>query len=469
MAKKAVENALNDNQIMTLSSVLGRSMLARSMAGGMQFQGKRDMYEVLGYPKNIQWDAYLEKYRRQDIAGKVVDLPPQDTWRKPPKILDGDEDSTMDEVRSPFLQGIRFLVQKRRMWHYLHRLDRLSGVGRYGVMLIGAAEGKPLLEPLEANSLRKPQDVIYLSVFSEGSATVQELVRDTANERYGLPDRYVLQLGQGLGSTVAHWSRTLHVAEDLLEDDIYGMPRLERVYNRLDDLLKLVGGGAEATWKNMDRGLVANAKEGYDIPADEAERLEDEITEYIHGLRRFIRTQGMDITALGSEVIDPKGAFETIIALISAATDIPQRILLGSERGELASSQDQATWAGVIASRQTQHAEPVILRPFIDRLIWAGALPAPTNGEYSVEWETLFELTELEKSQVAERYANAVSKIAPPGAPELVVLPSEFRERYMALPPMEMDERQALDEEDDTEEDETAEGEEPDGTEGALD
>lgn len=455
MAKKAagrqaMAQALSDEQIVTMSSVMGRALLSRALGGGTQFNGSRDMYEVLGYPREILFQEYLEKYLRQDIAGKVIDLPAQDTWRKPPKIKDGDEDSSMEGVKSPFLQGIQYLAEKRRMWHYLQRVDRLSGVGRYGVLLIGTTGAAKLSDELLANSLRAPQDVLYLSVFSEGSAMITALDRSTNSERFGLPALYTITFGEGLGAEPVHWSRVLHVAEDLLEDDIYGLPRLQRVYNRLEDLIKQVGGGSEAMWKNMDRGLHADVREGFDLA--NPDELSDEIDEYIHGLRRFIRTQGVNINPLGSETVDPTGLFQATVALVAAASDIPQRILLGSERGELASSQDQANWAGVIASRQTQHAEPGILRPFIDRLIKAGALPKPSSGEYGVEWVSLFELNELEKAQVADTYATAIQKAAPAGSPELMVQPGEFRERYLGLAPMEIEET-ILDEEDQDDED----------------
>lgn len=452
--KGAVENAsgakagLNAQEIVTLSSVLGRAQLSRALRGGSQFNGARDMYETLGYKRNPTFDDFLEKYRRQDLAGKVVDLPPQDTWRKPPVIQDGAEDSSLDAPISPFLQGIKFLVDQRRLWHYLMRVDKLAGIGRYGVLVIGTAGANSLSEPLAANSLSSPQDVIYLSVFSEKSATVQTLDRQPESQRFGLPELYTLALGEGLGTANAHWSRTIHVADDLLEDDIYGMPRLERVLNRLDDVLKLVGGGSEAAWKNMDRGLHADVRDGFDLDESQEEALSDEIDEYIHGLRRFIRTQGVDLDLLGSDMVDPTGMFQALIALIAAASDIPQRILLGSERGELASGQDEANWAGSVASRQTQFAEPVILRPFIDRLISAGALPEPSSGTYKVSWPSLFELNDIEKAEIAERYANAIQKVAPAGSPELVVDPDEFREYFIERLPARDLEAEVMDEED---------------------
>ena len=70
--------------------------------------------------------------------------------------------------------------------------------------------------------------------------------------------------------------------------------------------------------------------------------------------------------------------------LISAASGIPLRIMTGSERGELASTQDDGNWASRIEERQLHFAEPMILRPLIDRLIELRALPEPSDGEYQL-------------------------------------------------------------------------------------
>ncbi len=102
-----------------------------------------------------------------------------------------------------------------------------------------------------------------------------------------------------------------------------------------------------------------------------------------------------------------ESTFKIIIQLISATTGIPTRILLGSERGELASSQDERNWLSYIASRQTNFAGPVILRPFIDRLIEYGALP---KVEYEIHWPNLFKATNKEKAETHLQKAKATNE-----------------------------------------------------------
>lgn len=389
---------------------LGLSLSGVVSQTGRQYGGTRDLYEALGYTRVPIILEYWETYKRQDIAGRIVDLPAEDTWRKAPTVGDAGKRT------SPFVKAWDALIKDRGVWHHLERVDRLAGIGRFAVLLIGARDGKRLDEPLTKGCLKGPEDVLFLSPYMEGSVQVTMWGSDPTSERFNLPEFYTVRLGgegtTGQGSQRVHWTRVLHVAEDLLEDDVYGTPRLEGVLNRLYDLEKVAGGSAEATWRTMDRGIVAAAREGFRMDPADRTAMQEEIENYLHGLQRYIRAQGMDISTLGSEELDPTGVFDVLIALISARTGIPKRILLGSERGELASSQDENNWAKTVASRQTKFAEPLILRAFIDRLIWLGALPRPTKGEYQVTWAPLFELNPVEKSQAMLNYSKAGSDVA---------------------------------------------------------
>lgn len=428
---------------LAVEAMLDRLRLAQHL--GQQFDGKRDVYDALGYARKISYAHYLAKYLRQDIAGRIVDLPAKDTWRKPPIISDSMSSTGENQPTSGFIQGVQWLIQKRRLWHYLARIDRLAGIGRFGVLIIGARGTASLSSALPRMS--RPEDVLYFSPYAEGSVEVTAFVCDPTSARFGLPETYRVALGEGLSSETVHWSRVIHVADDLLEDEVFGQPRMQRAFNLLDDLLKIVGGGAEATWKNMDKGLHADVRDGFDDPDDE-KTLSEEIDEYQHGLRRFLRTRGMNIQALGSDVVDPTGLFNAIIGLVAAASDIPQRILVGSERGQLASSQDAAQWAGQIAERQRNFAEPQVLRALLDRLIEYGALPEPEGGQFAVEWPSLSELTDLERAELATKYAQAAAVISP-GAPDLALSMPYFQRVLLRLPESEIGlEEQILDEED---------------------
>ena len=108
--------------------------------------------------------------------------------------------------------------------------------------------------------------------------------------------------------------------------------------------------------------------------------LKDEIEKYTHNLERTMRLQGIEIENLSPTVASPAAHVKALVQAISGSTGIPYRKLLGSERGELASSQDETSWDSVVEQRQNQYAEPMILRPFIDMMINYNVLPEPEEG-----------------------------------------------------------------------------------------
>lgn len=419
-----------------------RSILSDRLAlgsYGTAFGGKRDYYEVLGYTPEPTIDDYRVRFERDPVAGKVVEFPAEETWRDTPTVKDGRDKEASDDTE--FCRTWSDFAERMRAYHYMQRVDVQAGIGRFGLLHIGVAGSSDLAT--EVNRVNSINDILYLRPYGEDSVSVAEWQTNPANPRYGLPHIYRVETGHmtGSGSAVlgtrpllVHWSRCIHVAEGLLDNEVYGRPRLQRVVNLLDDILKVVGGSAEATWKLMRKGFVLNLDaEMDDMDAAASEMLSEQFDEYDHGLRRFVKTKGLNVQDLGSEVVDPSGIFGIILTLISVATRIPKRILQGSERGELASSQDATNWAGYIAGRQLNFAEPAILRPLIDRLLKWGALPQPVSGRYICVWDSLFEMSDTEKANLANLWAQAIQKASVAlGHP--VATAEEFRGEFTPFP-----------------------------------
>lgn len=409
------------------SVMLARNVLAQ--LAGMQYAGARDVDTVCGYIKNPSIENYQSMYDRRGIASVVVDAPAKTTWRKPPIISDG------SEGKSDFMKALTALSTRLHLYEYLERVDRLAGIGRYGVLLIGTKEGE-LDQPMD--TVIDAGQIIFLSSFGESSARVKTSVSDIHDPRYEQPETYSMDLGgdivTGKKAETVHHSRVIHVAEGLLENEVFGEPRMKKVYNRLQDLDKIIGSSAEGYWQAAAKAYAVSLKEGF-TPADGAlENAKVEFQSLIHGLQRIAAVEGFDIQELKGAIVDPTAAFDVVISIISGKTGIPKRILLGSERGELASSQDQENWLGRVAERQKQFAEPKILRPVIDAFITYHALPAPSGGSYTVEWPALFYLSDIELAKVHSLNANAIRNIVgKDGDPLTYVTMGELRE-MLGLP-----------------------------------
>ncbi len=168
-------------------------------------------------------------------------------------------------------------------------------------------------------------------------------------------------------------------------------------------------------------------------PEDE-HTFKKDIEAFQYRLKDYIRVEGATIKELTGTTASPRDHFDVLIDLIAGTTGIPKRILTGSERGELASTQDQEAWRQRISRRQTTFAEQSMLRPLIDRLVLLRALPTPAQP-YTVVWENLLALSSEKQALVAKDIATALSQYAGQGMAETVVPVEEFRSTYLGIAP----------------------------------
>lgn len=403
---------------------LDRMRFARQ--AGFQYDGDRDVYRIAGYvPEDgLEFSHFWSRYRRDPIAGRIVDLPAMTTWRNPPTVIETDSDP--DEP-TEFMQAFEGLSDRLKLWHRLERSDRLAGIGRYGVLLIGQAGDSRL--DTELARMQGPDDVIYLSSFHEGHATIAAWDTDTSSPRFGLPLMYEIELASGVSgfpdavAPKVHYSRVVHIAEDLLADEIFGRPRLERVHNSIQDMEKVSAATGEAYWQLADRILQLAIDPDASVGEEDLKELGQAVEETYHDLRRHITLQGGELSWLSGDVPDPSGAMDLYFTLFAVGTGTPKRIMFGSETGERASSEDQKTWLGQIGERQERFAEPTMLRPLIDRLIEYGALPDPRG--YDVEWPNLFETPAKEIAETDQTVADTAKALAPIGASPLELVTIE--------------------------------------------
>lgn len=392
---------------------------------GLSHLGERDLYQVFGYPKTLKFEDFFARYERQDIASRIVDAPAKATWPR--------------ELKATGAEGFEAkwdaLVVEHNLHNVFERADRLAGLGRFSCLLLGFDKGA-LSGPVVKGS-----NLIYVQPLSEASVDIIEFEDNTADKRFGKPKTYkiaipdpkdmkltsgIIQSGIKRKDTVVHWSRIVHIAESVLESDIFGTPRMQQVYNRLMDLEKIVGGSAETFWLTGNRGLHIDIDKDMELAPGDEEALSDEVDEYEHQLRRILRTRGVKVKPLGSEIADPEGNFKVQIALLSSASEIPVRILLGSEAGQLASAQDRANWADRIDERRKDFAEPAVLIPFTAAMVNAGILP---EGPVTYTWPSAFKMSPLEESQEMAQKARAagnMSRQADKGTPILTT--NESRE-----------------------------------------
>lgn len=441
--REAVQGVFFTNASRANAYMMGRTRLEGGAGVGIQYGGNRDIYTAAGYKSLVTFADVLSAEEREHIASRIISIFPEYTWRETPEMIDGPDPEGSRETE--FCQAFTRVWRSGSMTedgdtrigldYHLPELDRVAGLGKYAVLFLGFAGEDDLSQPITKGQFLSlgVNGLAYAQVFGEGNVTVSQWDSDPGSRRFGKPVMYSLSSnreGVKTSLTGVHWSRVIHVALNGIADLVEGRSTLTPVYNLLSDILKIVAGTGESGYRNADPGMVIKTQpafEGPDVGSDldallgtgaQADQDWYEVTkgavqDYIHGLERFMILEGYEVDVLTGDVPDPRGPVSTLIDLISGATGIPQRMLVGSEAGELASSQDQENWSSKIEARQMRVAEPQILRPTVNRLVWAGVLPEPQDAanEYSVFWPSLYSTSPIEEAQVAKTVAEALNAV----------------------------------------------------------
>ena len=463
---------------------------------------RRDYDKECGYPltENITVQDYKRAYDRDPIAARVVDVLPDECWKVQPTVYEDEDTTSVTAFEEAWdnlgksLKGGSFYQDEEGspIWEHLNRLDRLCGIGAFGVLLLGLndlQQGETLSKPVRgfenqyqdqdeeqdqsplerqyadnetdytgSDSLTSPQEnskgpeelkLLFMRVFDESLIQVTRYESSTASARYGQPVLYTLtfvnpieQAKGGIGLPIAtqtvHWTRIIHVADNCNSSEVFGTPRMQTVWNRILDLTKLYGGSAEMYWKGAFPGISLNIdpKMGGDIAIDQ-DGIRDAMWKYTNSLQRWFALAGVTASSLSPQVVDPTQQINVQTEAICVKLAIPKRIFMGSERGELASSQDAGSWNDRLIGRQKTFITPKLIIPFVDRLIHIGVLPEPEG--YSVSWP------EVGTNQAA-KIANGVAILGGLGTYVSMGLESviELQDVYVRLFGMKEEEVRAI-------------------------
>jgi hypothetical protein len=434
-----------------LSRVENSSLDFRRWVSEKMLDPRRDYYKECGYPAEggvVPPEVYQRLYDREPIPARVVSFWPSECWAAPPTVYEDDDaevvtefEAAWDALGGGLMDDGAYYRQEEGspVWSELAALDEQSGVGRCGIGLFGLDDGKALSEPVDGVWPPTPtppaggaprRRLLYFRAFPESQFEVSALDSDWRSPRYGQPVMYNVHLsdpGAGafggalpMASQQVHWTRVLHAADNTRGGNrAFGVPRMQPVLNRLLDLVKLYGGSAEMYWKGAFPGLVIETDPALDAPDVDVAQLRETVENWEHKLSRFLGLIRMRAKTLAPVVVDPTPQIKAQLEAVCIQLDVPMRIFMGSERGELASGQDARRHARRVMARQRLYCTPRLVRPFVGRLVAAGVLPRPKLG-YKVEWPDLAALGEAERADVAVKLSTALATLLSAGAETMI-------------------------------------------------
>jgi len=423
---KETENFNLNTTTMRLQMLSAMSNRISMMAGlGKDtYNGNRDIYSALGYPKVISFQMYLDRYNRQGIAKSIINTPVRATWAGDIKFMENVQETSIEERDTNKLQVLelnkswKLLEKKHKIIKYLARLDRLAGIGEFATLLIGYDDCNTVeafATPVKEKQYKKDEKrVRFFKVIRQDMITISEYDVNIASIRYGSPLIYDVCIESEDGrmqqqNIKVHHTRLLHAPSDNDSSDMFGEPRLKDVYNYLLNIEKVAGGDGEMFWRGARPGYTSIVRPEYTMTPEAENNLKTQLDEYEMYLRRFLSAEGVDIKELKTQVSDPTPHVLTQLRLISMTKGIPLRILIGTETGEQAGTTDVTNWREHINDRRSLYVEPCILFPFLAMGQEYGFLPK-TSPTLEVQWKELHAPSTKEKVGIGNVRADAIGK-----------------------------------------------------------
>lgn len=377
---------------------------------------RKDIYDSAHLPKVLTVDDYWNLHIREAHAARYNELMAKETWDVAFEVFEvPDEDRT-----TPFEEAWANLPKQlyiedswcadergSLIWQKIRQADIEAGVGEYGIIVIGINDNKDLSEPAELyTGTRNPSkltELLFLQSFPQKYAKIAAVEKDRTSRRQGWPTMYTIttpdlaQYGQTKTGNV-HWTRVVHLSDS---GGVISQPRTEPVFNNLLGIQKVLCSSPEMYFRGAFPGI------GFKTPESLAgkvkineEALKNTMEKYMQDFQRWFAVSNLDMQQLSPQVVDPKPYVDAQIEAMCVKVPVAKRIYMGSERGELASNQDERRWGGIRRIHQDYHNKPLVLNRLINRFLLLGVLPKPK--EFFSYFPDATTMTDREKAELAK-------------------------------------------------------------------
>lgn len=412
--------------------------LSTLFGGYFQTNTKHDHNADYGYPDCLAFHDFYRLYKRHGIARAVVQRPVNRTWHDYPWLLTSEppHDETPDE------RNIRLAFDRLQFWAKLADADEKSRVGEYAGVILRFGDGKHPREPVQRVPGGLDGLVEMIPVF-EAQLEPGTWDTDPASLRYGQPITYLFNesaVGEGeqkVRTFEVHYSR-VHIWSK--NGTVHGESSLEAPYNALLDIEKVRGAGGEGFWRNAKNAPIFNVDKdanlaqlaaalGTDIEGI-ADKLDEVVNDYQRGFDKHLLLQGMETNTPQITLPDPEPFILGPMQEVSAASNIPLKILVGNQNGERASTEDRAEWDETIMARRENMAKPNIMR-LVQHLVEVGVMP---SRDYVLDWSDLTAASQDDRADYALKLSEIKRNLM--GTGEVAVVGEDIREA-LELEPLE--------------------------------
>lgn len=351
-------------------------------------------------------------HRGSWVCGLAVDIPADDMTRKGVEFI-----SEMDPKHS---ERMTMAVKGLNLWGVINeviRWGRLYG-GCLGVVLV---DGQDMRTPFNPATVGPGQfkGLIALDRWMV-EPSLQDLVTDMG-PFLGQPRYYTVQANApALRGVSIHYTRVAfrHLGiplpyQQALTENLWGVSVLERMFDRLIGFDTATAGVIQLVHKAYLRTLKVH--ELRQVVSSGGVAMEG-LVKYVDNMRRFEGLEGIALIDAEDEMMREthqafSGLDSVLIVLgqqLSGALQIPLVRLFGQSPSGLNSTgeSDLRTYYDFIAQQQEKN---LLRGTLMCYYLLAKSLSLPIPDDFNIEFSSLWELTDEEKSNIASTVATAVT------------------------------------------------------------
>lgn len=378
----------------------------------------QNYYADYGYPQVLEFQSFYVMFKRSGIARAGIVRPIERCWYDMPALCEMQPEDREGQPETRLEQNIRNRFDELQFWARIREADQRSRVGNYGGVIFRFADGKLHNQPVD----RVPggiEGLVEVIPFYESQLRVSTWDTDERSTTYGQPTMYLFNEAEIYDSDQRMYkTRSFDVHPDRVhiwsrDSTVTGIPSLEAGFNDLVTIEKIIGAGGEGFWKNAKSAPVLNVDkdanmqqlaQALGVPIEELpDKLDEVVGDWQKGFDQLLMLQGIDAKSLGVTLPQPEEFMMTALQSFAASISIPLKILVGSQSGERASTEDKSEWNETCQSRRNNYIVPNLMR-IIRKLVRAGVLP---ECDWYISWSDLTESGMDDKVARVEKMAKA--------------------------------------------------------------
>ncbi len=366
-----------------------------------EFQGRRELRTQIKmlFPRNIEDSHRQYIYERDEIGNHVVNRYGGDVFNKwcevesleNPKIITEHEE-LQDRLKLKFWFRLAYIYAK------------VYGYSLIAYNWIDNAE----------SVMKEPENISGLdSIRAIPKTHIEKIYYDEnkQSKTYGDIIAYnIISVIDGKEEiTRIPASRFLHITNMGIDGSALGLSIFDPVYDKL--LIKKNTDYAlgETVWKN------ASMLDHLELPEEAKPEHFTWATENFKDINvksEFVTPFGFKIHRLDSNKnLRPREYVDYLLNTIGSGLRMGRTVLIGAQAGSLAGSEfNMKDYHGVISNEQTEFVEPIIYRPFFNRMLAENI--TKEKGNYTLNWNPLFEMDAKDVAEIENKNATTAQAIA---------------------------------------------------------